>query len=187
MKKLFLILATITITIALNAQTTEQLKKEIEQLKQENKVLQNKADFCELFSKSDKYTVKSFNENYKVNVLKVIGNKNEQTVDIIFTLQHEIANQNLTLDVRSFAAYDEMGNAYSLKLADFSGNKDNLFVFQIIPTDVLIQGKLTFRNILSKTDRLKKVAGKIETKNQDGEDNKYLGDLEFTNLLIDWK
>lgn len=169
------------------AQSTEQLKAEIEKLKQENKILQNKADFCNLYSQSDKYEVKSFNENYEVKVLEVIGNKNEQTVDIFFTLRHEIPNQKITLDGSSFVAYNETGSSYSLKLADFSGNKNEYYVFHTIPTDVLIQGKLTFRNILSKTDRLKKVSGKIITENKDGGDNKKEGEVEFTNLLIDWK
>lgn len=188
MKKTALSLLFITLSLGfVLAQSTEQLKAEIEKLKQENKYLQHKADFCNLYSQSDKYDVKSFNENYEVKILEVIGNKNEQTVDIIFTLKHEIPNQRITLDVRSFVAYDETGNSYPLKLADFSGNKNDLYVYQDVPTDVLIQGKLTFRNILSKTDRLKKVSGIIITKNKDGGDNKKEGEVEFTNLVINWK
>lgn len=170
------------------AQSVEQLKSEIEKLQQENKVLKNKADFCNLYSQSDKYEVKSFNENYEVKVLEVVGNKNDQTVDIIFTLRHEIPNQKITLHGDEFVAYDETGNSYPYKQADFSGNKGvGSYVFHVIPTDVLIQGKLTFRNILSKTDRLKKVTGRIDTENNDGGDNKRKGDIEFTNLLINWK
>ncbi|MDO5665955.1 MAG: hypothetical protein Q4G63_11960 [Bacteroidia bacterium] len=189
MKKTILIIVAFALFTSFGySQSVEQLKQEVEKLTQENKTLKHKADFCNLYSQSDKYEVKSFNENYEVKVLSVIGNKNDQTVDILFTLRHEIPNQKITLHGDEFVAYDETGNSYTLKAADFSGNKGvGGYVYHVIPTDVLIQGKLTFRNILSKTDRLKKVSGRIDTENNDGGDNKQKGEVEFTNLLINWK
>ena len=179
-----LLVASISISYG---QSVEQLKSEIEKLKHENKVLQNKADFCDIYSKANQYEVKSFDKNFDVKVLEVIGNKNEQTVDIVFTLKHEIPNQKLTFRGSEFVAYDEIGNTYYLKLMEVAGNKSENYLFPIIPTDQLMQGKITFRNILSKTDRLKKVRAKIETENNDGGGNKATGELELTNLVIQWK
>ncbi len=187
MKKVILTSLFLSFLFVMHAQTVDELKKKIEKLETENTILQNKANFCDLFSQSDKYKVKSFHEKFELKILKIIGNKNEQTVDIFLTLRHSLPNQKLTINISSYKAYDEMGNAYSSKLIEFSENKSNSYVFQIIPYNQLIQGKITFRNVLPNIDRFSKVSGTIETENADGGDNKTTGNIELINTLIQWE
>lgn len=187
MKKIILTSLFLSFLIVIHAQTVDELKKEIEKLETENTILRNKANFCDLYSQSNKYEVKSFHEKFELKVLKIVGNKNEQTVDVFFTLKHSLPNQKLTISVSSYKAYDEMGNSYSSKTIEFSENKSSSYVFQTIPYNQLMQGKITFRNVLPNIDRFSKVTGTIQTENADSGDNKTSGNIELANTLIQWK
>lgn len=172
-----------------NGQSVQKLKEEIEQLKTENKILQNKADFCDLYSKSDQYEVQSFHKNYEMKILEVKGNKKDQTVEIVFTLKHDLPNQNLLTYNSEGIATDEFGKQYSIKEIKFSKNTSISWghVSQIIPYDTLIQGSIIIRNVLPNIDRIKSFATYIETSNADGGGNKIKDLLEFSNLKINWK
>ncbi|MDG4946584.1 hypothetical protein NMK71_09170 [Weeksellaceae bacterium KMM 9713] len=185
MRKPFLYLALALSSCALiNAQSVEELRSEIEALKQENQILQNKADFCDLYSKSDEITVKSFHKDYEMKVIEVKGNKNDQTVEVIFTMKHQLPNQKVDSGTPLIQAYDEMGKSYPVKSLFNSRFK---YVNLDVPYNQLLQNSIVFRNVLPNIDRLSKIVGTITTSNLDGGDNKHKANFEFLNLVIDWE
>ena len=183
MKK-FLLLGLIIISIIgmANAQTTTELKQKITVLEQKNKALEDKLTFCELYSQSDVSEVKSFNSNFEFKVLECRGNTNEQTVEIEVTIKHSMPNQKLFLD--KSIAYGETGSSYEFKNSYFS--ESTRYSSFLIPTNMLIKGKLVYRNILPQTEKLSLVSGTFYFENKDGGGNNGMGDFEIRNLTIKW-
>ena len=185
MKKHFLYLALAFSSCTLiNAQSVEELRSEIEALRQENQILQNKADFCDLYSKSDEIIVKSFHKDYEMKVIEVKGNKNDQTVEIIFTMKHQLPNQKVETGVDKIESYDEMGKSYPVKSIF---NSKIHYASQGIPYNQLQQNSMVIRNVLPNIDHFSKIVGTMTTSNMDGGDNKLKANFEFMNLVIDWE
>ena len=184
----YLLLALVAVVVQLNAQSVDELQAEIQALQEQNQILQNKADFCELYSNSDQFQVKSFLDAYEVKVLSVKGNRNEQTVEILFTLKHQLPNQTIHTNIRNFSAFDEMGKSYGVKNIEIASKNDfSGILHQPVIYNQLTQGKIIIRNVLPNIDRFSKFNGMIATANQDGGDNRQEGELTLTNLVIDWQ
>ncbi len=135
--------------------------------------------------------IKSFSPNFEFNVLECRGHKIEKKVDIILTIKHSLPNQKMKFykASRDVVAYGEMGNSYKFKNFEFP-NSEWSWINQrafVLPTNVLLKGKLTFENISPKAKKLVFVGGTIGFENKDGGGDKGEGRFEIRNLKIDWK
>ena len=172
-----------------NAQTLTALKKQIEVLEQKYKLLQDKIHFCEMYNDLSK-EVKSFNANFEFKVIECKGNSLDQTVEITITIKHGLPHQQLELYTGAMKpiAYGELGNNYEFKGAKFPNviHTYGLATF-FVPTNLLIQGILVFRNVLPQTEKFSLVNGTFTFKNKDGGGNFSKGEFEIRNLKIDWE
>lgn len=188
MKKI-IFLGLIISSLTVNSQTISELQAKITVLEQQKTVLEEKVDFCELYNNSNVSDTKSFNSNFEFKVIECKGNSIEQTVELTITIKHSLPHQQLDLFIgnQKPIAYGETGNNYEFKSANFPESKklmgsESFFV----PTNLLIQGKIVFRNILPQTEKLKLVNGTFQFKNKDGLGNKGTGEFEIKNLVINW-
>ncbi len=190
MKKLLVVLVVILTSISAQSQSISKLKKEISILKQQNKALKEKVVFCKLYNNSNVNEVKSFSPNFDFKVLECSGNSIEQTVEIVFTIKHNLPNQRLGLwtGQEKPIAYGETGKSYKYKEAKLPNASSMGWSLNFsCPTGLLIQGKLIFRNVLPQTEKFKLVKGGFDFCNEDGGDNKGKGRFEIRNININWK
>ncbi len=134
--------------------------------------------------------VSSFNSGYSFAIMSCTGDSASQTVEVVIALKHGLPNQSLNVDTRSVIAYDGNGNAYSLKSIEFPNGSDGFHDYDWnIPTNILVKGKLVFRNVLPKTTKMELIEGAIRTKNSDGGiyDYSYTPKFKIRNLPITWK
>ncbi len=142
----------------------------------------------------DEMVVKSFDPNFNVKVLSIIGDKNEQTVKITFLISHKLAHQKITftaeksvypvLDAASL--YDNDGNAYPPKTASIGINTSNYNVSDKIPTNIPVKASVTFKQILPTVKEFNFMSLNFLFHPFDGwADTR--GTLEISNLKVDWK
>lgn len=180
MKKI-LFLGLIISSITATSQTISELQQQITILEQQKIVLEEKVDFCDLYNSSDTSETKTFNSNFELKVIECIGNSTDQTVEVIVTIKHLLPHQQLYLS--STIAYGETGDSFKFKNSMFAGSNSKVIY---IPTNLLLKGKLTYRNVLPQTEKLKLVNGTISFKNKDGGENNGKGEFEIRNLNINW-
>ncbi len=183
--KRFLCLVLLTVIFTAQGQTKKELQEKI-------KFLEEKVKLCELYNSSPIAEVLPFSSDFEFKVLECRGNKIGQTVDIIFTIKHSLPHQKIDFYTGSERpiAYNEMGDAYEFKSVEFPNSQDgwNSTVTFILPTNILVKGKLTFKNVLPQTEKFAFVSGALKFKDRDaeyGEDKE--GRFEIRNLKIDWK
>ncbi len=188
MKKI-LFLGLIISSLSAKSQTVAELQEQITILEQQNQVLKEKVDFCDLYNNSEVSDTKSFNSNFEFKVIECKGNAIEQTVELAVTIKHSLPHQQLDLYTGSKKpiAYSETGSNYEFKSASFpeSGTGFGTESFYV-PTNLLIQGKLIFRNVLPQTEKLSLINGTFQFKNKDGGGNREKGEFEIRNLNINW-
>jgi len=188
MKKLLFIGLLLIGTFTVKSQTVTELQEQITVLEQQKELLQEKVNFCDLYNNAET-EVKTFNSNFEFKVLECVGNSIEQTVEITVTIKHSLPHQKLELFTGSKkpVAYGETGNNYDFKEATFP-NASSVFGALSFnsPTNLLIQGKLVFRNVLPQTEKLSLVNGIFQFKNKDGNGNRAKGEFEIRNLNINW-
>ena len=188
MKKI-LFLGLIISSLTVSSQTIAELQQQITILEQQQIVLQEKVDFCDLYNNSDISETKTFNSNFEFKVLECKGNSIDQTVELTVTIKHSLPNQQLNIWTgrEKPIAYGETGNSYDFKSVKFPNSRASIGSEQFdSPTNLLIQGKITFRNILPQTEKLSLVNGTIQFRNKDGGGNKAQGTFEIKNLNINW-
>ncbi len=183
--KEILFLGLIVSSLSVKSQTVAELQEQITILKQQNQVLQEKVDFCDLYNNSEVSDTKSFNSNFELKVIECKGNSIEQTVELAITIKHSLPHQYLKLYTWSKKpiAYSETGSNYEFKSASFPGATSTSFY---VPTNLLIQGKLIFRNVLPQTEKLSLINGTFRFENKDGGGNSEEGEFEIRNLNINW-
>lgn len=188
MKKI-LFLGLVISSFILQSQTVQELQKQIEILEQQKTVLQEKVNFCNLYNNSDVSETKTFNSKFEFKVIECEGNSIDQTVELTITIKHSLPNQqiNIWTGIEKPTAYGETGTSYDFKSVKFPNSKSYFASEEFnSPTNLLIQGKLKFRNILPQTKKLSLVNGTVEFKNKDGGGNKAQGKFEIRNLNINW-
>ena len=175
--------------MAVKAQTVAELQQQITILEQQKMVLEEKVDFCDLYNSSDTSETKTFNSNFEFKVIECKGNSIDQTVELTITIKHSLPNQKLKIWTgrEKPIAYGETGTNYDYKSVKFPDSRSSFGAEEFnSPTNLLIQGKLTFRNILPQTAKLSLVNGTVKFENKDGGGNKGEGKFEIRNLNINW-
>lgn len=139
-----------------------------------------------MYNNSDTSQTKSFSSYFEFKVIECKGNTTDQTVELTVTIKHSLPNQELDLYTitKKPMAYGETGNNYEFKSATFSEDRFSIGSIFYVPTNLLIQGKLVFRNILPQTKKLSLINGTFEFKNKDGGGNRDEGEFEIRNLII---
>ena len=169
-------------------QTVFELQQQIIVLEQQKALLQEKVDFSDLYNNAST-EVKTFNSNFEFKVIECRGNSIDQTVEMTVTIKHSLPHQQLDLFTGSKkpVAYGEMGNNYEFKDATFPDARSGMGTKTFSsPTNLLIQGKLVFRNVLPQTEKFSLVNGIFQFKNKDGGGNRAKGEFEIRNLSINW-
>lgn len=124
--------------------------------------------------------VKSFDPNFNIKVLSVIGSTNDQTVTITFLISHKLVHQKVSFFPHSSNGqlFDFNGNVYSYKNYDSHNDK--------IPTNVPVKKSITFKQILPEVKDLSFLTLKVNFGPIDGY-NEESGNLEVSNLKVNWK
>jgi len=139
-------------------------------------------------------SIKSFNPSFNVEISNVIGNKNEQSVDIVLLISHSKVHQEVCINVgmNDCKAYDNQGNVYDsrggqigIKTCINAGSITS-YACDKIPTGVPVKATITLRKVLSSTDSIKKMIVKIGYRDYEGNQQHLYGDIEIDNLKISW-
>ena len=188
MKKI-LFLGLIVSSLTVKGQTITELQQQITILEQQKTVLQEKVDFCDLYNNSDVSETKTFNSNFEFKVIECKENSIDQTIELTITIKHSLPNQKLNIWTgrEKAIAYGETSTSYDFKSVKFPNSRSSFGAEGFnSSTNLLIQGKLTFRNILPQTEKLSLVNGAVKFENKDGGGNKAQGKFEIRNLNINW-
>ena len=128
--------------------------------------------------------VKSFDPNYIVKITSINGNREMQTVTITYTISHKLSHQEVYFNSSSEnLAYDFDGNSYPLQDIKL-GLNSGYFTTTQIPTNILIKGSITFKQVLPEVGKLSYLSLKVHygpTGNSSSSSN-----MEITNMKIDW-
>lgn len=168
-----------------------------EELKKENDAL--KAKIASLTDTTKSMLVKSFDPNFKVEVSKVTGNREGQSVEVILLLSHSLAHQEVCINVGrdDCKAYDNKGNVYDTRGGEIGSNSclnhgstkivNTSYACEKVPTNIPVKAKITFRKILPSTQLLKKITIKIGYRDFEGNEQYKYGEIEIDDLTIVWK
>lgn len=143
-------------------------------------------------TKKEETYVKSFSPDFDVKLLSVIGNINNQTVEIELLLKHKIVHQKVCYNYGKNDAklYDYEGNEYLAKGVEVGAISKNTgfssYVCNKIPTNVPVKTKITFKQVLSDKSKMSFSTIKVGFKANDGGSYEY-GTLELTDLNVEWK
>lgn len=188
MKKTILFFLFSTSTIISSAQTNvDIIKKELQttkadniKLKEENKYLKNKLEFCSGISDSI-LSIKSFSGSYNIRVLSCKGDRSSQSVQIEIVLSHQNLNQQLSFDLSNSRIVDNIGNSFSMKIPNFFASAGSYDIF----TDTPLKITYIVNNVLPETEMFKIIALKMNT-NTIGKYSSPDLFTEIKNLKIYW-
>jgi hypothetical protein len=144
----------------------------------------------------DEMIVKSFDPNFNVKVLSITGDKNEQTVKITFLISHKLAHQQVCLIAKDYRLstsndakmYDLEGITYSSKYATIGVNEDSGTVCDKIPTNIPVKSSVTFKQILPTVKEFNFMSLGVVFRPFDSDRwSDKEGNIEITNLKVDWK
>ena len=188
MKKGIFTILMLSVLTKFSAQTCDELKLENQQLKDK---LQQYG-----ITLNSNTIVNSFSNDIKINFIKCVGDKKQQTVTVFFNFTNNtLPNQSLTLMDNFFdgrnalyaGALDEIGNGYKPIKAKFGPN-DGFFSSTTLSTgNAPIMASITFANILPDIKKLSAVNIFVKSQNLLGGDNRIEGLAEIKNIIIDWK
>ena len=187
-------------SILANAQTQtpiDKLKSENAKLKDQIKVLQQDTTYlkqtlitCDQLKHSNEIVIKNNNPNYTFEFLECTGDRNLQTVTVIFMISHKLVHQNFTFfdKKNTLKAYDNIGNVFPFTASTFPGNENMSGDNIQIPADIRIKGSLVFMNILPSTEQISSMVFKFMTTNLDGgyHNIEKMNMAEFKNMPIKW-
>lgn len=142
-------------------------------------------------SKDDTY-IKSFSPDFNIKLLSVIGNKNNQTVEIEMLITHKIVHQKVCFNYGENNAklYDFEGNEYLAKGVELGAITRPIgfgsYICNKIPTNVPVKGKIIFKQVLSDKSKMSFLTIKVGFRADDGGSYEY-GAIELSNLDVEWK
>lgn len=138
-------------------------------------------------------TVKSFSPDFDVKILSVVGDKKAQTITVNLLISHKLVHQRVGINSRcsmfdeaKSKCFDYEGNEYPYKEFGLGNEKSTYQAYNIIPTQVPLKAFVTFRQILPSVQGMSFISIPISYRAEDGGDCAS-GDLELSNLVIDWK
>ena len=138
-------------------------------------------------------TVKSFSPDFDVKILSVVGDKKTQTITINLLISHKLVHQRVGINSRcsmfdeaKSKCFDYEGNEYPYKEFGLGNEKNTYRAYNIIPTQVPLKAFVTFRQILPSVQGMSFISIPISYRAEDGGDCAS-GDLELSNIVIDWK
>ena len=138
-------------------------------------------------------TVKSFSPDFDVKILSVVGDKKAQTITVNLLISHKLVHQRVGINSRcsmfdeaKSKCFDYEGNEYPYKEFGLGNEKSTYQAYNIIPTQVPLKAFVTFRQILPSVQGMNFISIPISYRAEDGGDCAS-GDLELSNIVIDWK
>lgn len=166
--------------INLSQTNIDAIKKENLQLKDENKFLKKKLEFCTGINDT-LLTIKPFSSTYDIKVVSCKGDRSNQSVEIEIVLSHQKINQQLSFDLQNSRIVDNIGTSYSVKIPNFYSSSGNYDVFMDTPL------KITYivSNVLPGTEMFKIIALKMNS-NTIGQYSSPDLYTEIKNLRIVW-
>lgn len=193
-----ILLTLLATTFSSFGQTTEALKREnqklqlqINQLKIDTSALLAEVRFCKELDRSRGLEIKGVSSDLDIQIVSCTGDRNTQTVKIIFVVSHKLAHQEVCVasDKKNIKVYDRIGNEVSVKGADLGVNAEGLFTparCNKIPTVVPVKGFIMLSNVLPSTAVLGFVSVGFKYRNFESKSDYTYGTLEIKNLSIHW-
>lgn len=185
MKKLLLISA-ITCSTFTYSQENKELKVEIDQIKQELKVLRNE---IQTVTTQNNYLKKAFDINKPIleqnegnstyNITKVVGNKKDKTITINFLI--EAKDENKQASIQDFSLVDLLGNQYEI---DFYQSSN---VYPDLVLNVPLTNKITFKEIIDEPQIIKLFKFKTSYTLEKNAFEGYRSIQEFRDLNVVWE
>ena len=178
MKKL-LILSAISITsLGLSQTNCENLKKENEVLQSTNKILTSENEYLKKIVEINKPISETGKDNSTFKITKVIGNKAEKTIAIIFLVEAKDENKKMTIE--DISIVDIEGKEYEIDFYKSSRPYPELAL------NTPIKLTFSFKNIENeplfiKLFRFKETSQPIRNLFEDTKSS-----LEFKDLKVNW-
>jgi len=178
MKKL-LILSAISITsLGLSQTNCENLKKENEVLQSTNKILTSENEYLKKIVEINKPISETGKDNSTFKITKVIGNKAEKTIAIIFLVEAKDENKKMTIE--DISIVDIEGKEYEIDFYKSSRPYPELAL------NTPIKLTFSFKNIENeplfiKLFRFKETSQPIRNLFDDTKSS-----LEFKDLKVNW-
>lgn len=138
---------------------------------------------------SDKTIIKSFDSEFKLQLVSCVGNKNDQTVTVNLLVSHKLPHQKISFGTTTGdnnLVYDFSGNSYPLKSVIFGSSNQLAVHGGKLPTNVPVNISLTYKQILPEIKELSFLTSNFSFGAFDGY-RLEKGVLEISNLKIDWK
>lgn len=185
MKKLLLISA-ITCSTFTYSQENKALQVEIDQIKQEMRVLRNDIQSVKT---QNSYLKKAFdiskpileqnqgNSDYRIT--KVVGNKKDKTITINFLI--EAKDENKQASIQDFSLVDLLGNQYEIDFYQSSNVNPNLVL------NVPLTNKITFKEIIEEPLIVKLFKFKTNYTLEKNTFKGYSSIQEFRDLNVVWE
>lgn len=167
-----------------------------DELKKENQILKDKLKQFGIDINDTETKVYSFSSDIKVNYIKCVGDKQQQTVTVYFNILNAVLpNQSVTLmdniysngNTLNSQALDEIGNGYKPLKATFGAANSFFSASNLTTGGSPLSGSITFANILPNITKLSIVSFFLKTQNLLGGDGRKKGIVEIKNVQIDWK
>ena len=128
-----------------------------------------------------------------MKILSVVGDKKAQTITVNLLISHKLVHQRVGINSRcsmfdeaKSKCFDYEGNEYPYKEFGLGNEKSTYQAYNIIPTQVPLKAFVTFRQILPSVQGMSFISIPISYRAEDGGDCAS-GDLELSNIVIDWK
>jgi hypothetical protein len=165
-----------------------KLQNETTALKQDTTFLRKEISFCTLYNQSSKTETSTTNNSFKFSFISCKGNRAAQNVTVTFTIEHNLPNQDFSINEWSTDmgdAYDAQGTNYRITSMNATSVGGMVGSTGKIPTGIPITITLTFDNVLPGNDFFKLVSMIYNCSNLD-KSNKQAGTVNFKNIKIMW-
>ncbi|MDK7375351.1 transposase [Weeksella virosa] len=183
--KYFLLLFFLFIANQSFAQTNEELKKEIQEIKSTIKTIQQDIDAIRTENISLKKTLainKAILEQNEANnlykIIKVKGNRAKKTIEITFLVESKDANKQLF--VNDLSIIDLEGNEYKVNLFKSSSP------FPKLAVNIPLKLNFSFNDIENEPDYLKLFRFQVTSTLQESR-KEFRSNLEFRDLKVNWE
>jgi hypothetical protein len=135
--------------------------------------------------------IKNVDNGIDFFITDCIGDQANQTVTIYFTFANpRKPHQNITIDNGIYLAapfaFAKTGDQFRCSSVTLAGEKNRYEVKRELPTNLRINGSVTFSNVLPQTESLELAKINVVTSDYDGEGNQKKGSIEIRNLKINW-
>jgi hypothetical protein len=137
------------------------------------------------------YLVKNLDNGVQMFITGCKGDKAAQTATVHYVFYNK-SNPIQKLNINPWAgsksnAIDDNGNEYSFYKNYLANTISNGTIEKILPTNLMLSGSLSFKNVLSNVSKFTLVNLPVNISNWKGGENVFNDVVQLRNLVIDWE